>query len=86
MRLQQGITTGGMGSDCHFAQQQPSGLNVRFGSKADIAAPPTNVRFTPKSGHPIPHRRNVRVVFGAGPGDHPSHLTTTAEVLLRAGL
>jgi hypothetical protein len=24
---------------------------VRFGSKADIAAPPTNVRFTPKSGH-----------------------------------
>jgi hypothetical protein len=26
-------------------------VNVRFGSKADIAAPPTNVRFTPKSGH-----------------------------------
>src|SRR5215469_10390885 len=26
-------------------------LNVRFGSKADIAAPPTNVRFTPKSRH-----------------------------------
>ena len=26
--------------------------HVRFGSKADIAAPPTNVRFTPKSGHP----------------------------------
>jgi hypothetical protein len=25
--------------------------NVRFGSKADIAAPPINVRFTPKSGH-----------------------------------
>jgi hypothetical protein len=25
--------------------------NVRFGSKADIAASPTNVRFTPKSGH-----------------------------------
>src|SRR5262245_7633801 len=24
---------------------------VRFGSKADIAALPTNVRFTPKSGH-----------------------------------
>jgi len=24
--------------------------NVRFGSKADIAAPPTNVRFTTKSG------------------------------------
>jgi len=26
------------------------------------------------------------VVFGAGPGGHPSHLTTTAEVLLRADL
>jgi len=25
--------------------------NVRFGSKADIAAPPINVRFTPESGH-----------------------------------
>src|SRR5215467_7585256 len=25
--------------------------HVRFGSKADIEAPPTNVRFTPKSGH-----------------------------------
>jgi len=28
--------TGGMGSDRRFAQQQSSGLNVRFGSKADI--------------------------------------------------
>ena len=26
-------------------------LNVRFGSKADIQPPPTDVRFTPKSGH-----------------------------------
>ena len=26
-------------------------LDVRFGSKADIAAPPINVRFTPESGH-----------------------------------
>jgi hypothetical protein len=25
--------------------------DVRFGSKADIAASPTNVRFTPNSGH-----------------------------------
>src|SRR5215472_254556 len=25
--------------------------NVRFGSKADIAAPPTNVRFAPERGH-----------------------------------
>src|SRR5215468_3073096 len=50
-RLQQGFTIGGMGSDRHFAWQQSSGPNVRFGSKADIAAPLTNVRFTPKSGH-----------------------------------
>jgi hypothetical protein len=28
-----------------------SGVNVCFGSKADIAALPINVRFTPKSGH-----------------------------------
>jgi hypothetical protein len=27
--------------------------NVRFGSKADIGAHPINVRFTPKSGHPV---------------------------------
>jgi hypothetical protein len=26
-------------------------LNVRFGSKADIAARPRHVRFTPESGH-----------------------------------
>src|SRR6516225_7753302 len=49
--LQQGFTTGGIGSDRHFAWQQPLGSNVRFGSKADIAQCETNVRFTPKSGH-----------------------------------
>src|SRR6516164_4790350 len=27
--------------------------NVRFGSKADIEAPPSDVRFTPKSGHRV---------------------------------
>jgi hypothetical protein len=26
-------------------------VNVRFGSKADIAASPTTVRFTPESGY-----------------------------------
>jgi hypothetical protein len=35
----------------HGAAQQIWINDVRFGSKADIAAPPTNVRFTPKSGH-----------------------------------
>ena len=35
-RLQQGFTTGGMGSDHHFAWQQSARLNVRFGSKADM--------------------------------------------------
>ena len=29
-----------------------SWANVRFGSEADIGAPPINVRFTPNSGHP----------------------------------
>jgi len=33
----QGFTTGGMGSDRHFAWQQPSGSNVRFVPKADKA-------------------------------------------------
>jgi len=40
-----------MGFDGHFAQQQFQATNVRFGSKADIEARPSNVRFTPKSGH-----------------------------------
>src|SRR5215472_7323819 len=35
--------------DC--ASQQIFGANVRFGSKADIAAHSCDVRFTPKSGH-----------------------------------
>ena len=39
------------GSAHHFAWQQSQGLNVCFGSKADIGARPVNVRFTPKSGH-----------------------------------
>ena len=52
-RLQQGFWTGGMGFNGHFAQQQSSKAHVRFGSKADIAASPTNVRFTPKSGHQV---------------------------------
>jgi len=32
-QLQQGFTTGGMGSDRHFAWQQSSGPNVRFETK-----------------------------------------------------
>src|SRR6516165_7064296 len=35
-RLQQGFTTGGMGSEHHFVRQQSSGPNVRFVPKADI--------------------------------------------------
>jgi hypothetical protein len=35
----------------HAASRQIWITNVRFGSKADIAASPTNVRFTPESGH-----------------------------------
>ena len=50
-RLQQEFATGGMGSDRHFAWQQSSGPNVRFESEADISEYPTDVRFTPKSGH-----------------------------------
>jgi hypothetical protein len=41
-RLQQGFGTGEMGFDGHFAEQQSSGPNVRFGSIADIGARPIN--------------------------------------------
>jgi len=34
-----------------FARQQSCAAHVRFGSKADIQAPSSDVRFTPKSGH-----------------------------------
>ena len=50
-RLQQGFTTGEMGFRGQFAGQQSQPDDVRFGSKADIAASPTNVCFTPESGH-----------------------------------
>ena len=33
------------------ASQQNAAADVRFGSKADIEAPPPDVRFTPESGH-----------------------------------
>jgi hypothetical protein len=50
-QLQQGFTPDGMGSEHHFAWQQTSRSNVRFGSKADIEVRLSDVRFTPKSGH-----------------------------------
>jgi len=36
----------GLGAECVYR-----GINVRFGSKADIGACPRDVRFTPESGH-----------------------------------
>jgi len=39
------------GSHWQFGSGQGGVGNVCFGSKADIATSPTNVRFTPKSGH-----------------------------------
>jgi hypothetical protein len=50
-RLQQGFATDEMGFRGQFAQQQSEPAHVRFGSKADIGEGPTDVRFTPKSGH-----------------------------------
>jgi hypothetical protein len=57
-QLQQGFT-GGMGSDRHFAWQQSSGPNVRFGSEADTTRSVRDVRFTPEScrGHRRPTRQ-----------------------------
>ena len=45
------IATGEMGFRGQFARQQSETLDVRFGSKADIDACPSDVRVTPKSGH-----------------------------------
>ena len=50
-RLQQGFVTVEMGSGPQIARQQFRAAYVRFGSKADIAVRPINVRFTPKSRH-----------------------------------
>jgi hypothetical protein len=49
MRLQQGFAAGEMGFRVSFAQQQSSAAHVRFGSFADIEAPLSDVRFTPKA-------------------------------------
>jgi hypothetical protein len=51
LQLHQGFAAGGMGFSGQFALHKPTAADVRFGSKADIAASPTNVRFTPNSGH-----------------------------------
>jgi len=54
-----------MGFSGHFAWQQPSGSNVRFGSLADTAALLQNVRFTCKSGH---HRKPSSCPLSANSG------------------
>jgi hypothetical protein len=41
-QLQLGFATGGTGSNDQFALQKSRTADVRFGSKADIAASPTN--------------------------------------------
>ena len=45
---------------CATGHPKQAVLNVRFGSKADIQAPSSDVRFTPKSGH---DRINCEVVL-----------------------
>ena len=42
--------------NCRTSLQRRYRPHVRFGSKADIGAPPSNVCFTPESGH---HRRLI---------------------------
>ena len=55
---------GGMGSDRHFAWQQSSGPNVRFGLKADIGEGFCDVCFTPKSGHRLGALGRSKALFG----------------------
>jgi hypothetical protein len=52
MGLQQGFANGEMGFRVRLHGSNPFAADVRFGSKADIEARPSDVRFTPKSGHP----------------------------------
>jgi hypothetical protein len=61
IKLQQGFATSEMRLNRHFAWQQSSGSNVRFGSKADIAECEMNVRFTPES-----HRRQGDGLIASG--------------------
>jgi len=49
--------------------QKTYAANVRFGSKADIAASPKNVRFTPESGHSAA-QQNARRAPGKFGGLH----------------
>jgi hypothetical protein len=51
VRKEAGILARQNGIQLHFAKQQFVRPNVRFGSKADIEGPASDVRFTPKSGH-----------------------------------
>jgi hypothetical protein len=50
MRLQQGFASGEMGFPVNL-QQRSWDVHVRFGSKADLAAQISDVRFAPESGH-----------------------------------
>jgi len=46
------LRTAEWGSKGQFAQPKAA-ADVRFGSKADIEAPSSDVRFTPKNGHQV---------------------------------
>src|SRR5215471_19955077 len=46
--------------NCRTSLQRRYRPHVRFGSKADIGAPPSNVCFTPESGHHRPYLRNTK--------------------------
>jgi hypothetical protein len=50
VQLQQGFATSGMGISGDVARQQSCVAHVRFGSKADMASPSSDLRFTPESG------------------------------------
>ena len=70
-----------MGSDRHFAWQQFSGPNVRFGSKADIEVSLGNVRFPPKSG---PRRQTAHDAGSARTTAKPKASFAVARQVLAA--
>ena len=67
-----------------FALQQIEALDFRFGSKADIEATPSDVRFTPKSGHRLRPSGCPRCANSRHAGGSNRRNVHAAEITLRS--
>jgi hypothetical protein len=66
-----------MASRKHF-WTEPSGANVRFGSKADLMARKSDFRFTSGSGHPAVGLASPKIAK-SGSGTSISHVSGACE-------